>query len=65
MNLDIGDRVEHILCTSSVNGTVEHAGKGHVRVRWDDGTVGLLYDDQSMVCQARHLIKLRPIKKRA
>lgn len=43
-------------------GTVEYADAKHVRVRWDDGTVGLLYYDNMMIPNARYLIRARENK---
>jgi hypothetical protein len=40
-------------------GTVDHADHYYVRVKWDDGKVGLLYFDRGMVPDARKLIVLR------
>lgn len=53
MRFTVGKRVE--LIQLSCFGTVEHCDAGHVRVRWDDGRVGLLYFDESMVPNARYL----------
>lgn len=60
--LSEGDRVE--LIQLSCLGTVEHADAGHVRVRWDDGTVGLLYFDESMMPNARYLRRLSSLSPR-
>lgn len=58
MNLHFNknDRVEHIIL--GIKGTIEFATSGHLRVRWDDGKLGLLYFDDS-VPNANLLQKLR------
>jgi hypothetical protein len=53
-----GDRVE--LASVGCQGTVEYADPTYVRVRWDDGQIGLLYYDDRMIPKARHLLKLVP-----
>jgi hypothetical protein len=50
------DRVE--LASLGCTGTVERADAQHVRVKWDDGKVGLLYWDAGMLPNANHLIRL-------
>lgn len=57
--LEAGDRVEHATAGSHLNGTVEHVDDYHVRVRWDNGLVGLLYWDGSTMANARALLKLQ------
>jgi hypothetical protein len=54
--LAIGDRVEHAIL--GCQGKVEAATAEYVRVRWDDGKVGLLYPDSGMVPQSRWLLHL-------
>lgn len=57
--LAIGDRVEHARTSVlSAPGTVEYVDSDHVRVKWDDGQVGLLLWDGSTHANARDLIKL-------
>ena len=52
-----GDRVE--LVSADYKGTVEYADATHVRVKWDEGHVGLLYfDGSARLAKARHLQKL-------
>ncbi len=54
-----GDRVEHARTKLlSAHGTVEHVDDNHVRVRWDDGQIGLLYFDHTTHARASDLIKL-------
>lgn len=55
-NLAPGKRVE--LCGVGFLGTVEHIDSEHVRVRWDDGKIGLLYFDDRMMPNARYLLPL-------
>ena len=43
--LQVGNRVEHVLL--GCKGTVVFAMSSHVRVRWDDGKLGILYFDGS------------------
>jgi hypothetical protein len=47
------DRVE--LPDLTCQWTIEHIDELHVRVRWDDGKVGLLYFDQRMIPNAFRL----------
>lgn len=51
--LQKNDRVE--LVSLGCNGIVEAANDQFVRVRWDDGKVGLLYYEDGMIPNARHL----------
>jgi hypothetical protein len=58
--LEAGDRVEHATAGSDLNGTVEYVDDYHVRVRWDNGLVGLLYyGTMHTVANARSLLKLQ------
>ena len=56
MKYAVGDRVESL--SVGCAGTVEHAADDHVRVKWDDGKVGLLYPDDNMLPNSRYLQKL-------
>lgn len=58
----IGERVE--MASSDHKGTVEHADAEHVRVKWDDGQIGLLYYDRKMAPSAHRLVKLTPERSR-
>ena len=59
MHLKPGDRVEHVKSRLlSAPGTVEYVDDTHVRVRWDDGQIGLLYRDDHATARVRDLIKL-------
>ncbi len=60
MSLSPGDRVEHALLDH--RGTVEEVGAGYVRVRWEDGQVGLLYDNPGIAPNTKHLLRLAPQK---
>jgi hypothetical protein len=51
--LRVNARVE--LPNLACQGTIEHIDEVHVRVRWDDGKVGLLYFDQRMIPNAFRL----------
>lgn len=60
--LKAGDRVEHpgvVVTAAASRGTVEHADASYVRVKWDDGMVGLLYYDEKMIPNARYLMPLK------
>ena len=54
--LAAGDRVE--LVSVGCAGTVEYANDDYVQVKWDDGKVGLLHSDETMIPKSRHLQKL-------
>jgi hypothetical protein len=56
MTLVAGDRVE--LASLNCSGRVEHVDDEHVRVRWDDGKIGLLYWEPGMIPNAHHLLGL-------
>lgn len=51
-----GDRVE--MATTNHKGSVEFANDTHVRVKWDDGQIGLLYYDRNMMPSAHRLVPL-------
>jgi hypothetical protein len=53
-----GDRVEHAEVADCF-GTVDHSDHYYVRVKWDDGQIGLLYYDEGMIPDARKLLVLR------
>lgn len=56
---EIGDRVEHILCSAPASyGTIEYVADDHVRVRYDDGKIGLLFNGGTTFAQIKHLQKL-------
>ncbi len=56
MKFSIGDRVE--MATDGGKGTIEHTDSEHVRVKWDDGKTGLLYDRRDIIPSTHRLIKL-------
>jgi hypothetical protein len=51
-----GDRVE--IASVGCKGVVEFGNEEYVRVKWDDGKVGLLYFDDRQISKARHLLRL-------
>ena len=56
MRLEDGDLVRLICDTGRVvYGVVEYASTGHVRVRWEDGQVGLLYPGPTAVATIMRL----------
>jgi len=58
MTFKIGDRVE-MATDSGSPGTIEYVDAEHVRVRWDDGKTGLLYDHRDIIPSLHRLVKLK------
>jgi hypothetical protein len=54
----VGDRVEHALI--GCQGTVEYVAPDNslLRVMWDDGKLGLIYNEGRMLPNVRFLIRL-------
>jgi hypothetical protein len=58
-HLKVGDRVEQPdVVIATAHGTVEYADDHYIRVKWDDGQIGVCRYDERAIGNARRLIRL-------